>query len=100
MYIPYHQRRLLRRAERGLRRSDPHLAAMLMIFARLYARETLVSPEQPVRVRAAAWLLSAVVCLAGGVSGAARALSRRVAAAWGAVRDRLGGGQRRAAPAA
>ena len=36
----------LRAIERGLRRSEPHLAAMLAIFAKLNAGEAIISREQ------------------------------------------------------
>jgi hypothetical protein len=44
--LPYRQERLLRRAERTLRRSDPDLASMLSIFARLATAEQLPAQEQ------------------------------------------------------
>ena len=46
MTLPYRQRRLLRRADRALRRSDPDLASMLSIFARLTAAERMPAREQ------------------------------------------------------
>lgn len=46
MRIPVRQRWLLRRMDRRLCRSDPHLAAMLAIFARLNVREAITSREQ------------------------------------------------------
>ena len=45
MTIPGRRRWVLWRLERGLRRSDPHLAAMLVIFARLAADEAITSTE-------------------------------------------------------
>jgi hypothetical protein len=44
--IPGRRRWVLWRLERGLRRSDPHLAAMLAIFARLTVGEAIASREQ------------------------------------------------------
>jgi hypothetical protein len=44
--LPYRQGRLLRRAERALCRSDPDLASMLSIFARLSAAERMPAREQ------------------------------------------------------
>ena len=46
MRFPYRQQWLLRRMNRSLCRSDPHLAAMLAIFARLTASEAITSQEQ------------------------------------------------------
>jgi hypothetical protein len=46
MSLCFRQERLLRRTEDALRRSDPHLAAMLVIFSRLGAAEPM-----PVRER-------------------------------------------------
>lgn len=46
MRIPYRQHWLLRRMNRSLCHSDPHLAAMLAIFARLNAGEVITSREQ------------------------------------------------------
>jgi hypothetical protein len=44
--LPNRQGRLLRRAERALCRSDPDLASMLSIFARLTAAERMPAREQ------------------------------------------------------
>jgi hypothetical protein len=44
--LSYRQGRLLRRAERALCRSDPDLASMLSIFARLSAAEMMPAREQ------------------------------------------------------
>lgn len=46
MWIPCRQRWVLWRLGRSLRRSDPHLAATLAIFARLTADEAIDSTEQ------------------------------------------------------
>jgi len=46
MTLPYRQERLVRRADRVLRRSDPDLASMLSIFARLAAAEGMPAREQ------------------------------------------------------
>jgi hypothetical protein len=46
MTLPYRQGRLLRRADRALSRSDPDLASMLSIFARLTAAEGMPAREQ------------------------------------------------------
>ncbi len=51
MRLPGRRRWILWRLERGLRRSDPHLAAMLAIFARLAAGEAITSIEQRIVVR-------------------------------------------------
>jgi hypothetical protein len=46
MEIPCRQRWILWRTGRGLRRSYPHLAAMLAIFTRLTSGEAIASREQ------------------------------------------------------
>jgi hypothetical protein len=46
MNINYRQRRQLRRIKAGLRRSDPHLSAMLDIFGRLYRDEAMPGEEE------------------------------------------------------
>ncbi len=90
MQLLYRRQRLLRRIECGLRRSDPELAAMLAIFAQLYASEVLASPEQRVPVRRMAWLRDAVARLVIGLFGCAGALSRGASAAWRTARGRRG----------
>ena len=86
MTLTYRQERLLRRADRALCQSDPDLASMLSIFARITAPERLPAWEQlrpkltwafnvllwP--VAAAAFL---VVFAAGGGSKAAMACGAR-----------------------
>lgn len=67
MRLPFRQVRHLRRIERGLRRSEPHLAAMLAIFARLNAAEAIVSREQACPSGIRAWRVLAV--LAGTIAG-------------------------------
>lgn len=98
MRIPCRQRWLLRRTDRMLRRSDPHLAVMLAIFAMLHSREAINSVEQVRRLRALApliWAGRAAAHLAGWMAAGACWAARRTAAACVAVRHRLGGGQRR-----
>ena len=105
MSLPHRQRRLLRRMDRALCRSDPDLAALLSLFALLSAgetlprREQLPAREQPRREqlrcpRAWAWRLLlwpaagaafVVVCVAGGGLAAAR----RAASAYNAASMRL-----------
>lgn len=94
MRIPYRRYWLLRRMNRNLRRSDPHLAAMLAIFARLNAGETITSREQAgpfgVRVmRSLSWLGNAIACLAAGLIACGHWVSRRAASARAAVRCRF-----------
>jgi hypothetical protein len=48
MRVPCRQRWVLWRLSRDLRRSDPHLAAILAIFGRLNAGEAIDSNEQAV----------------------------------------------------
>jgi hypothetical protein len=88
MTLPYRQQRALRRADRALSESDPDLAAMLSVFARITAAEVLPAWEQ-LRPRLAwarsivLWPLAAVaylvvfvvVFVAGGGSRAATACS-------------------------
>jgi hypothetical protein len=100
MQTPYRQQRRLWRIERTLSRSDPRLAAMLGIFAQLYADELLSSSEQEPGVRRRAWLLAAVIRLAGWLSACAAALSRVAGAAWRAARGRPRTAQRSGARAA
>jgi hypothetical protein len=108
MQLPYRQQRLLRRIEHTLRRSDPELAAMLAVFARLHADEVLVSPEQPVGVRVLARLLGAIACLTVDlaarvttcVSACVGALSHLAVAAWRMARGHLGATQHSRARAA
>lgn len=90
MQLPYRRQRRLRRIERGLRRSDPQLSAMLAIFAQLYASEVLVSPEQRVPVHRMAWLHGFVARLAAGLSGCAGALSHAASTAWRTASGGLG----------
>ena len=53
--VSYTQHWRLRRMERWMRRSDPHLAAMLAIFARLTAGEVIASIEQAGFRHTGAW---------------------------------------------
>lgn len=55
MQFPYRRQWLLRRISRGLRRSDPHLTAMLAIFARLTAGEAITSEELSTSPGARVW---------------------------------------------
>ena len=96
MWIPCRQRWILRRTARGLRRSYPHLAAMLTIFTRLTTGEAITSREQHrwadgrmarlgrILAAAAAWL-----------SAGARRAGRRLRYAGAAVRSRCSGSVRR-----
>ncbi len=82
----------LHRIDRALRRADPHLAAMLAIFARLYAAEEIISEEQPgpgrLR-RVLAWLAGLLITLGTWAL-------RTAGAACAAVRGRFRGGPVRA----
>ena len=101
MRIPYRQRWLLRRMDRMLRRSDPHMAAMLAIFARLAAGEAITSREQAgppdtgVR-RVLACLGTAIAGLAAGLASAAHWVFRRVAIACAVARRRYSASARAA----
>jgi hypothetical protein len=94
MTLPHRQEWVLRRADRVLRRSDPDLASMLSIFARLAAAEGMPAREQLLPQRtwarrvllglAAAVTFGVVFAVGGGSRAAAacgrafRALGRRV----------------------
>jgi hypothetical protein len=90
MTLPSRQERLVRRADRALSRSDPHLASMLSIFARLTADEEMPAGEQlrpapagawSVLLRPAAALVFLVVFAAGGGASAARRAATACSAA-------------------
>jgi len=90
MTLPYRQERVLRRTACALSESDPDLASMLAIFARITAAERLpVWEQRRTRLaglawvgRAALWPVAAVaflvVFVAGGGSRAALACSAAV----------------------
>ena len=106
MSLPHRQRRLLRRMDRALCRSDPDLAALLSLFARLSPGET--SPrqeqlprqqqpprqEQPRLPRAWAWRVlrwpaAGAAFLVVSVAGGGLAAARRAARAYNAASMRL-----------
>jgi hypothetical protein len=84
MSLPYRQERLLRRTDHALCQSDPGLASMLSIFARVTADERMPAREQlrPQRTwarRVLLWPVAAaflVVFAAGGGSDAATHAAR------------------------
>ena len=81
--VSYTQHWRLRRMERWMRRSDPHLAAMLAIFARLTAGEVIASIEQAGFRRTGAWhnlsrMKAAALLLVAYASRALRCLGRAV----------------------
>ena len=86
MSLNHRQLHRLHRIESGLLRSDPHLAAMLAVFASLAAGEHLPAWEQlatrPDRIRqAAALIVKAITILAAALSlllNAVRALAAAV----------------------
>ena len=91
MTLPSRQERMLRSADRALSRSDPHLASMLSIFARLTADERIPAREQlrapPARAwRVLLWPAAAaaylVILAAGGGTSAARRAATACAAAF------------------
>lgn len=102
MWIPCRQRRILSRMARSLRRSDPHLATMLAIFARLTAGEAVDSREQGgaagewVR-RGLARLGRAMAVTAACLGACARRALRAVRYARMAVRRRFSASARKAA---
>jgi hypothetical protein len=108
MTLPRSQGRLARRADRAISASDPHLASMLSIFARLTAAEGMPAREQlrPRRIRAWHVLLRPaaagaflVVSAAGGGASAARQAATVCGAAAGRRAKRVRG-IRTASPAA
>jgi len=91
MRTPFRQFWQLRAIERGLRRSAPHTAAMLAIFARLTAGEAIASREQVLPPgsrlrRTLAILAGAIAGLAACLTAIGRRASLRVAAACAAAR--------------
>jgi hypothetical protein len=102
MSLPYRQRRQLRRIRRALSLSDPRLASMLLIFARLSAGEQMPRREQltrrlPPPLAPAALLISAVFRLVLWVLSVLWGLGRLAARGGAAVGRWLGRGARRAA---
>lgn len=94
MTIPYRQHRVMRHIERELRRSDPHLAAMLVIFARLTAGEAITSNEQACRPgswirRGLDWLARAIMGVAARLSDGVRSVSRCVTHICAVARQRF-----------
>ena len=81
MSLPYRQQRRLRHIGTGLRTSDPHLTAMLLILTRLTDGERMPAGEQ-LGLRQGAWprLLRLVAGLAAGGAGAVATGLRRAAA--------------------
>lgn len=94
MSFPFRRRWLLRCMTRNLRMSDPHLAVMLAIFARLTAGEAIASKEQA--ASPGAWARRGLARLCRAITRAAAALLacagwvfRRAAGAGDAVRLRF-----------
>jgi hypothetical protein len=88
--IPYRERWLLRGVDRRLCRSDPHLATMLAIFARLNAGEAITGQEQATSPgartrRGLAWLAETLAHLAAVLVACAGRTSRHAAGACAAV---------------
>lgn len=80
----------LRGIERELHRSEPHMTAMLAIFAKLYAGETIISCEQ--ERPAAIWERSVLAVLAATIAdfaGAGRWVISRIACGCAATCRRL-----------
>jgi hypothetical protein len=94
MRFPYRQQWLLRRMNCRLSRSDPHLAAMLAIFTKLTAGETITSQEQS-RSRGAdawrglVWLGRATVRVAVALIVCVGRMLRRAADGYASARRRL-----------
>jgi hypothetical protein len=85
MSLNHAERHQLRRIESRLFRSDPHLAAMLTVFARLCegqglpAREQLVTRQGRIR-KSAALIAQAVAVLTAAVRTAANTVDTRLTA--------------------
>src|SRR5437764_8816511 len=102
MTFPGRQQWILWRLEHVLRRSDPHLAAMLAIFARLTADEAIASTEQSdaarCRIRGGlAGVVRVLAAVAAGVSVCAHRAMRGIGMVGAQVRWRFGRGVRRTA---
>lgn len=100
MWIPGRQRWILWRTGRRLRRSYPHLAAMLAIFTRLTAGEAITSREQHRWAdgrmgRRLAVLGRALAAAAAWLSAGARRAGRRLRYAGAALRSRFSGSVRK-----
>jgi hypothetical protein len=96
-----HGRRRLRRIDRELRRSDPELASMLAIFARLNAGEAMPGWEQvrppPPPVpgwHVLMWPIAGVAFLLVYAAGGGASTARSAAAACGGRRAAQDGGVR------
>jgi hypothetical protein len=94
MWIPCRQHWVLWRLGRRLRRSDPHLAAMLVIFTRLTAGEAINSREQAAAIGdwvrgGLARLGRAVAVTAVRLRACARRARRRLRCAWSTARRRF-----------
>jgi Protein of unknown function (DUF3040) len=92
MGIAYRQRRLLRRIDRALSRSDPELAAMLSMFSRLNASEGMPARGQLRTAAAPGWHLMpwpAACAMLGTWAGAGELPGEGALAA--AARSRPGG---------
>ena len=96
MSLAHRERQRLRNLDRTLRRSDPGLAAMLSMFARLTEPDKPSRPEQLRGSWSRAWRFAlclvagaafAMVCVAGGGLSA----SRRAATTVGGVDGHLPG---------
>ena len=103
MSLPYRQQHLLRQISRTLHASDPHLSAMLAIFAALTADERMPTRERirhrlPRPVRALACAAWAAVCLIGrAIMACGRTVRHAAGRGFAACRSAVGG-SRRSAP--
>jgi Protein of unknown function (DUF3040) len=88
MTLPYREERLLRRVDHALRRSDPDLASLLSIFARLNAAEAMparerLRPQPNWAWRVLLWPMAAVALLVAALAFlVVFAAGGGVAAAW------------------
>ena len=97
MTLPHRQERLLRDADQALCRSDPDLASMLTIFARVTAAEGMpareqLRPQPAWALRALLWSVATVIFLAAFVVVFVAGGGSKAATACGAsCRQRLSG---------
>jgi hypothetical protein len=75
MSLNYHEQRQLRFIEASVRRTDPHLGAMLGIFGKLYPEKDLPAwerePREPARQnrlrRVGAWIVAALTAVTAAI---------------------------------
>ena len=92
MRLPFRQFWQLRGIERGLRESEPHMTAMLAIFARLNTGEAIISREQArLADNRARRVLARLIDVIAGLATVSRWLFRRIAGACATMCRRFSG---------